>query len=217
MPTTTFENLAPTKRQQFIQAALEEFAAHNYDVASVNRIVKVLSIARGSVYQYFNDKFDLWQYLRRYAENQKRLFLSTIKREDYPDFWAHLRGLYHKGVHFDMAYPVCSRLLYRISYQENSSSLHSYLNTWKQEAKAELEAWMAAEQATGAINPDLSTSMAAHFFLSMSMGIADWLQDRYAIDENLTQGKPMLGGGDLTDYYDAIDSLLALLKKSLQP
>ena len=55
MPTTTFENLATAKREQFIQAALAEFAAHNYEVASVNRIVKALGIARGSVYQYFED------------------------------------------------------------------------------------------------------------------------------------------------------------------
>ena len=154
--------------------------------------------------------------MRLYAEDQKRQFLSTVDRADYPDFWAHCRALYHKGVHFDVAHPLCSRLLYRIGYQENSPGLQSALQAWKHTAKAELEAWIAAEQANGAIDPNLSTAMAAHFFLSMGMGIAAWIQDRYAIDENLAQGKPMLSG-DLTDYYTAVDSLIALLKKSLQP
>ena len=115
-----------------------------------------------------------------------------------------------------MAHPYCSRLLYRIGYYENSPTVAPYLQDWKKEGKAALEAWVAAEQAQGNINPALSTPIAAHFLLSVGLGIGEWFRDHYAVDENLAQGKPMITG-DLTDYYEAIDGLIALLQKSLQP
>lgn len=216
MPTITFENLPDHKRLPFIEVALEEFAAHNYDVASVNRIVKRLGIARGSVYQYFTDKLDLWTYLRQYAAGKKMAFLATIDRATYADFWSYYRALYHRGVCFEIAHPRCSRLLYRIGYQENSPALKARLDTWKQQSKAVLTTWVEAEQQQGEIDPQLAPELVAHYLLTMGIGVADWLQERYNIDENLAQGKPMLGD-DLTDYYQAIDDLIGLLKKSLQP
>ena len=55
MPTPTFDRLAPAKRDAFLDAALAEFAAHDFDTASVSRVVAELGIAKGSVYQYFAD------------------------------------------------------------------------------------------------------------------------------------------------------------------
>lgn len=67
MPTATFFNLPPPKREKLLQAAITEFARKSCGEVSINRIIQAAEIPRGSFYQYFADKTDLFRYvLRRY-------------------------------------------------------------------------------------------------------------------------------------------------------
>ena len=70
MPSDTWWNLEIAKRQLIIDACLTEFAAHNIDSASLSTIVKALGIAKGSMYQYFTDKEELYLYTLKYAHDQ---------------------------------------------------------------------------------------------------------------------------------------------------
>ncbi len=56
MPRPTFFNLPAEKQEQVFRAAVEEFATHPYGAAAVNRIVARAGIAKGSFYQYLEDK-----------------------------------------------------------------------------------------------------------------------------------------------------------------
>ena len=46
-----------------MDAAWEEFTTNSYTDASINRIIQKAHIPRGSFYQYFQDKEDLFWYL----------------------------------------------------------------------------------------------------------------------------------------------------------
>ena len=70
MPTQTFFRLYEEKKNRFIEAAWREFTAYSFADASINRIVRDARIPRGSFYQYFEDKEDLFFYL-----------LGTIREE----------------------------------------------------------------------------------------------------------------------------------------
>ena len=63
MPTTTFFRLPQEKRDRLLLAAEEEFTRVNFSDASINRIVQGAHIPRGSFYQYFNDKEDIFFFL----------------------------------------------------------------------------------------------------------------------------------------------------------
>src|SRR5690242_14812279 len=62
-PKSTFLNLPPEKRERIIELAIEEFSERPYAQASLSRIVARAGIAKGSVYQYFEDKRDLYRWL----------------------------------------------------------------------------------------------------------------------------------------------------------
>lgn len=59
----TFLRLPEEKRNRFLDAAWGEFTTVRFTDASINRIIKQAGIPRGSFYQYFESKDDLFQYL----------------------------------------------------------------------------------------------------------------------------------------------------------
>jgi TetR/AcrR family transcriptional regulator len=63
VPTQTFLNLPQTKRHGIIDVALKEFSNKGYQGASINAMVTQLGIAKGSIYQYFNDKNALFLFV----------------------------------------------------------------------------------------------------------------------------------------------------------
>ncbi|MEL7609423.1 MAG: TetR/AcrR family transcriptional regulator [Bacillota bacterium] len=63
MPKETFYNLPESKQKTIFEAAVQEFSTQRYSDASINQIVKSAGIPRGSFYQYFNDKADLFVFV----------------------------------------------------------------------------------------------------------------------------------------------------------
>lgn len=66
MPTNTFFNLPPPKREKLFRAAVAEFARQPYGEVSLSQVIKAAGIPRGSFYQYFADKTDLFRYVIGY-------------------------------------------------------------------------------------------------------------------------------------------------------
>lgn len=97
MPNQTFFRLPEEKRRRLLDAAWREFGAVRFDEASINRIIRGADISRGSFYQYFADKEDLFFYM-----------LGTLKDESL----ALLNGALEdtEGDPFDAALLVFDRL-----------------------------------------------------------------------------------------------------------
>jgi len=111
MVKTTFLNLDEEKRQRILTAALEEFSAQPYESASLNRIVAQAGIPKGSLYQYFADKKDLYLYLIDEAAQAKLAFLRQHELTGQVDFFEGFAALMLAGAEFDLNYPQYSRLL----------------------------------------------------------------------------------------------------------
>jgi AcrR family transcriptional regulator len=216
MPTETFLKLAEEKRNAFIEIALKEFADHNYDTASINRIIKELNIARGSVYQYFTDKLDLWLYLKAYSEQQKLKHIQSLDRSKYPDFWTYYEDLFTKGITFDIEQPLCSRFLYRIAYKESSKDVAEYINNWQVKAREIFTVWVENEKTNGFINKNVRTETAVQFILSVSSSIGELVQNKYSsmIENNLKSEKPLFTES-IEEYKATVKEFIHLLKKAL--
>ncbi len=63
MPKDTFHNLSKEKKKRIFDAAVQEFSIRRFSDASINQIVKNAGIPKGSFYQYFADKEDLYLYI----------------------------------------------------------------------------------------------------------------------------------------------------------
>src|SRR5690625_5398364 len=62
-----FINLKSDKQKEIINAAIMEFVQSGFEKASTNEIVKRSNISKGSLFNYFNSKKDLYVYLIEYS------------------------------------------------------------------------------------------------------------------------------------------------------
>lgn len=96
MPTTTFFNLPSEKREKFLRCARAEFARVPFVDASVNRIIRAAGIPRGSFYQYFRDKEELFRFLlRQLGENLIAVVEDLLDRRA-GDLFAALADLFDR-------------------------------------------------------------------------------------------------------------------------
>ena len=83
MPKQTFIKLPIDKRETLIRAAIKEFSRAPLFEASIANIVKEAGIPRGSFYQYFEDKEDLYYFLLdEYSQRLRRRFISILKKQN---------------------------------------------------------------------------------------------------------------------------------------
>ncbi|ANU27013.1 TetR/AcrR family transcriptional regulator [Planococcus versutus] len=83
MPKLTFYNLSIEKQQHLIDIAKEEFSNASLSDASIANIVKAAGISRGSFYQYFEGKEDLYFYLLNgYTAGRKKIFRDILETKN---------------------------------------------------------------------------------------------------------------------------------------
>ncbi|MEU4169160.1 TetR/AcrR family transcriptional regulator [Streptomyces sp. NPDC026665] len=63
MPTSTWTRLSPVRRERVLVAAMDEFGTHGYSTGSLNVIAREAGVAKGSLFQYFEGKLDLFTYV----------------------------------------------------------------------------------------------------------------------------------------------------------
>lgn len=87
MCTETFLRLPEEKRSRFLEAAWGEFTRVKFADASINQIVRHAGIPRGSFYQYFADKEDLFAYLLQGVREQFVRLFALLLEENSGDIF----------------------------------------------------------------------------------------------------------------------------------
>lgn len=81
MPKPTFFRLPEEKRRRLMDAAWSEFTQVGFAEASINRIIRSAHIPRGSFYQYFENKNDLFFYMLDELRGEGSAFALNLLRE----------------------------------------------------------------------------------------------------------------------------------------
>jgi AcrR family transcriptional regulator len=108
MPTPTFFRLPEARRARLVREAIVEFSDRAYTEASLSQIARRAQIPKGSFYQYFTDKLDLYRWLLTdETPRLKRAFLGPSQGES---FWTRLETLIERGMAFLVEHPRLARL-----------------------------------------------------------------------------------------------------------
>ncbi|MEZ0365379.1 TetR family transcriptional regulator [Mycobacterium sp. pUA109] len=81
MPTVTWARVDPSRRAAVVEAAEAEFGAHGFSRGSLNVIARRAGVAKGSLFQYFADKRDLYAFIADVASQRVRAYVERRIRE----------------------------------------------------------------------------------------------------------------------------------------
>jgi AcrR family transcriptional regulator len=76
VPTVTWERLPESRRKAVLDAAEAEFAQRGFSGGSLNVIARNAGVAKGSLFQYFTDKVDLYAHLSELASQRIRAHME---------------------------------------------------------------------------------------------------------------------------------------------
>lgn len=107
MPTVTWARVDPARRAAVIAAAEAEFGAHGFSRGSLNVIARRAGVAKGSLFQYFADKRDLYAFVADVSSQRVRAHMEDRIRELDPDrpFFEFLTDLLDDWVAYFAEHP----------------------------------------------------------------------------------------------------------------
>lgn len=104
MPKETFFNIEKSKQKRVLDAAKSVFIKYHYEDVTIDKIVAKAAIAKGSFYQYFDNKEELFTYLFfRLGQHKESYLKQFIKSSDIDDFVEFLMILDDTGYAYETA------------------------------------------------------------------------------------------------------------------
>lgn len=118
MPKDTYYNLSEVKQEKIIKAITKEFSLKGYQKASIDSIANSAGISKGSLYQYFENKKEMYFYIIELSGDKKATILSKyIKNKPTSSLFELLEIMINVGIDYAIEHPE----LYRI-YQDIQQS-----------------------------------------------------------------------------------------------
>lgn len=208
MPQATFFNLPDDKKNLIIAAALDEFSSASYDTASINQICKKSNIAKGSFYQYFTDKMDLYVYIMTLAIEEKIKFFSRVLTEfDTLSLLEQFRLLFLKGIEFAKDYPQYAALGEQFSKENNELAKSSVIKEGDKQSETLFIQMIDQAKSKGEIDSRVDSLALNMILQSLNNTVNEYMLDKY---ENVRYEDYE------EDVNNFVDSLLTIIFKGIQ-
>jgi AcrR family transcriptional regulator len=211
-PKNTFSNLPAEKRQRIITAAVREFAAYGYQQASLNRIVKELGIAKGSLYQYFKNKEGLFLYVFQcFITLVKQSVRKEVLAAKESTFFEQVKAILWTGIKFINNHPDYFHIYLRVLFESEVSHREMLIGQVRLFSAEYFGPLCIAAQQNGQIRKDIAPQMVVF--------VLDALLDRFL----LGYAKPYLDGGlDLASKSEEelqyeVNMVIRILQDGLSP
>ena len=209
MPKDTFYNLPDEKKDRIEKVAIDEFSSKGYDQATISAIVKKARIAKGSFYQYFENKKDLFKHIMDLIGREKIEFMSPIlKNPEKHDFLTLIKEVYLSAVKFGANRP---KLLFIASELNNNKSHPAYKDFVEEGKKKAIEIYSNLIELAinrGELREDIDVHFLAFTISSMGYNLNEYYFD-FINKENL----------DYEDYsqkiIDLVDKQIDILEKGI--
>lgn len=185
MRTKSFE-----RRDQLIEAALDEFAENSYDEASLNNIIKNTGISKGTFYYHFKNKEALYLYLLKHSATAKWEYIERRANEiDQSDIGTDIFSIFmfkaRLGAEFGKLYPKYHRLGIMFSKEKDNEIYNKAFEVLGIDSEYILRKMI--EKAIE--NGDLRKDLPKEFVINIVSYLFNHYTDVFQQDEDLTLEK----------------------------
>jgi len=184
---------------------------HDYKQASVSQIVKKIGIAKGSVYQYFENKADLYLYLYEVATKKKAEYVQARPLGEDEDFFDWLEQMWAIGLKFDAENPLYTGFLFNISQEKDQVAL-DIMKRNRDQAKLYFEPLFTQLQEKGKLRKDVDMDFLVFFFSHSAESLTSYMVKRHEGDyrELVQEGKPFMSvnSEEIMQYVHQLSQLL---------
>lgn len=182
MPKQTFLNLPEEKRNKIINVAVDEFVEHGLENASTNRIVAKSGISKGSFYQYFEDKQDVFMHLVTILEREKVKYLEGKNPPSMNmDTFGYYRWIVKTSMEFNSIYPKMAQAVSRVLLGERLF-YSNYFADARKKTKAFFEKMIENAIERGEMDPSVDVDLAVMVMETWNNAIST-----YILDEGMKQ------------------------------
>ena len=116
MPKETFFKIAPDKRERILHEAARLFAQRGFNQTDVAELASRAGVAKGSIYNYFENKEDLYLYICRDGIDRSRKAVYGDMDPSW-DIYRQVDHIFTQGMQFVQSHPE-----YLILYANISSA-----------------------------------------------------------------------------------------------
>jgi AcrR family transcriptional regulator len=210
MPKATFCNLPEEKKKIIEETSISEFAAFGYDKASINRIVEKCKIAKGSFYQYFDDKKDLFLYLVKIISEEKIKYMSPVlKNPDQYDFFTLIRELFVSGLKFAADNPELTLMGIWLLKSKGHPIYKDIMEVGLQKAQDVYSDLLKHAIKKNEIRGDIDLDFISHMISSMNVNVMEYYF------QNIKRKKSDMQKID-KDIIKVVDLLLDFIKNGIR-
>ena len=161
MPKDTFLRLPKAKKLRIKNGAIETFNRLNYDEVTISDIVKDCDIPRGSFYQYFEDKFDVFKYLLAVVQEDKIKYMSFwIDKVGKIPFIELYPEMFKAGLKFGRDFPKLYRLGYHL-YAAQDKKVKEINDVLSKMGIDMMESYIIKDQYSGYTKADVNPRIVA--------------------------------------------------------
>ena len=199
-----FTKLPPAQQQAILRAALDEFAAHGFHDASLNRIIEAAGISKGSMYYYFDGKEDLFTHVTRIEFEHLLADIGPVAlpADPGPDaFWSAVARYYRDCVAQLAAHPQLASLVRAWLGASQNPTLQRAQQQLEEKVLPWVERILAAGQSCGAVRTDLPAGLLIAVAVAMGRAMDMWLMTQPPEDAT----PPPIG------------ALVGMLRRALEP
>ncbi len=210
MPKQTFLNLPEEKRDIIINVAIDEFLEFGLENASTNRIVANSGISKGSFYQYFEDKQDVFMYLLSILEAEKLAFFENKRPPSMNmDTFDYFRWMIKTGMEFNSTRPRMTQAISRVLLGEGMYYGKNFAD-YRQKTIQALRMMIEQAIGRGEVDPSVDVDLAVMVMETWSNAIST-----YVLNEGLKQ-KDIMTWLRSPETQEMIDKLLYVMEYGLR-
>ncbi len=204
MPKSTFFNLHEEKRERIIEAAIEEFAENLFHKASITRIVDNADIAKGSFYQYFDDKKDIFKYIVDLGTQKKIKYLEHVSTNfTNMNFFEIVRELYIGGIMFSKENPKLANIGYNFINSTDDNFKNEVYGENLPKSNQMFLVFLQQGIEKGEINPDVDLELVSQMITTLSVSIGEYFLKEIKKDDNM-------------EILDLVDKMLFVLRNGIE-